>query len=80
MKQTLTRISMMPSPWALTAFALNIGDATQAFVGETLGYLFGYAAYRDFKLYVSMDVYASGAACYAGSTSCNGLRLPSISS
>lgn len=57
----------------LDGFALNIGDATQPYVDETLHDLFGYAEYvGGFWLYISMDVYASGAACYAGSTSCNG--------
>ena len=62
----------------LDGFALNIGDPTQAFVDTTLHDLFGYAEYvnsisdKPFYLYLSLDVYASGAACYAGSTSCNG--------
>jgi hypothetical protein len=57
----------------LTGFSLNIGDATQSFVEETLSYLFDYAnSITGFYLYISMDIYASGAACYAGSQSCNG--------
>jgi hypothetical protein len=52
---------------------LNIGDATQPFVLETVTSLFNAAnAVSGFYLYISMDVYASGAACYAGSASCNG--------
>ncbi|PYI22706.1 hypothetical protein BO99DRAFT_429649 [Aspergillus violaceofuscus CBS 115571] len=53
-------------------FALNIGDATQDFVSDTLSYMFPYAESVGFKLYVSMDVYASGDACYKRKTSCNG--------
>ena len=54
-------------------FALNIGDASQSFVSDTLSYMFSHAESVGFKLYVSMDVYASGDACYKGSkASCNG--------
>ncbi|PYI11000.1 hypothetical protein BO78DRAFT_304565 [Aspergillus sclerotiicarbonarius CBS 121057] len=53
-------------------FALNIGDATQSFVSDTLSYMFPYAESVGFKLYVSMDVYASGDACYKKKTSCKG--------
>ncbi|KAL2047720.1 hypothetical protein N7G274_000762 [Stereocaulon virgatum] len=56
----------------LDGFALNIGDATQSFVATTVEYLFGAAAGTNFKLFISMDLSASGAACAASSTSCNG--------
>ncbi|KAL7946861.1 glycoside hydrolase [Trichoderma barbatum] len=56
----------------LDGFALNVGDATQAWVGPSLNYLFGYAQYRGFKLYISMDVYAAGDSCFRGGHSCNG--------
>jgi len=57
----------------LDGFVLNVGDPTQPFVDVTLHYLFGYAEYiSSFSLYISMDVYASRSACYAGSSSCNG--------
>ncbi|KAI9823828.1 MAG: hypothetical protein M1819_001129 [Sarea resinae] len=45
----------------LDGFALNIGDPTQPFVQESLGIMFDYAASNGFKLFVSMDVWASGA-------------------
>ena len=41
-------------------FALNIGDPTPAFVRNTLTYMFNYAHGKNFKLFVSMDVYAAG--------------------
>ncbi|KAH8898047.1 hypothetical protein GQ53DRAFT_837064 [Thozetella sp. PMI_491] len=44
----------------LDGFALNIGDPGQQFVTDALGYLFGYANYRGFKLFISMDLAASG--------------------
>ena len=57
----------------------NVGDSTQDFVRPALGYLFGYAAYRGFKLYISMDLYAAGDACYQHKTSCkNVCQLNSI--
>jgi len=63
----------------LDGFALNVGDSTQDFVRPALGYLFGYAAYRGFKLYISMDLYAAGDACYQHKTSCkNVCQLNSI--
>jgi hypothetical protein len=65
-------------PLLLDGFALNIGDATQGFLVDALSYLFGHAATTSFKLYISMDVYASGDACYKGSTSCNGVSLDSV--
>jgi hypothetical protein len=53
---------------------LNIGNAIQSLVEETLGYLFEYAnSISSFYLNISMDIYASGAAYYADSASCNGL-------
>ncbi|MCJ1312879.1 hypothetical protein MMC25_006555 [Agyrium rufum] len=58
---------------SLDGFALNIGDATQAFVDDALHDLFGYAEnVGGFKLFISMDVSASGASCNAGGKSCNG--------
>lgn len=57
----------------LDAFALNIGDATQPFVMNSVTYLYEAAnSIGDFSLFISMDVYASGAACYASGTSCKG--------
>ncbi|TAQ88748.1 hypothetical protein B7494_g2922 [Chlorociboria aeruginascens] len=57
----------------LDGFALAIGDPSQAFVDESLGYLFGYANYRGFHLYFTLDVFAAGNACSAGMTgACGG--------
>ncbi|KAJ0152877.1 Berberine bridge enzyme-like 21 [Fusarium oxysporum f. sp. albedinis] len=58
----------------LDGFALNIGDATRDYVSQALSYLFPYAESVGFKLYISMDVYASGDACYHGakSSQCHG--------
>lgn len=56
----------------LDGFAINVGDATKDFVPKTLGYLFSHAEAKGFKLYISMDVYASGDSCYNGGDSCNG--------
>lgn len=53
----------------LDGFALNIGDATRDYVSQALSYLFPYAESVGFKLYISMDVYASGDACYHGAKS-----------
>lgn len=53
----------------LDGFALNIGDATRDYVSQALSYLFPYAESVGFKLYISMDVYASGDACYHGGKS-----------
>ena len=57
----------------LDGFALNIGDPTQDYVATTLSYLFGHAAGTNFKLFVSMDLAESAAACAAGSSCCNGV-------
>ena len=48
----------------LDGFALNIGDPTQPFVKTTLDYMFNYTrdTYQNFKLFISMDVWASSAA------------------
>jgi len=56
---------------------LNVGDATQGFVENTLQALFTaaddlVASGVNFKLYISMDVYASGGSCFSIHTSCNG--------
>ncbi|CAF9933479.1 MAG: hypothetical protein ALECFALPRED_005605 [Alectoria fallacina] len=56
----------------LDGFALNIGDPTEPYVNTTLVSLFDYAWGKDFKLFVSMDLTASGAACTAGRSCCNG--------
>ena len=37
------------------------GDPTAAYVRPTLDYLFGFAAYRGFKLFISMDLWAAAA-------------------
>lgn len=53
----------------LDGFALNVGDPTPSWVQDTLHDLLGYAEYvGGFKLYISMDVYASGAACHSSKT------------
>ena len=57
---------------SIDAFALNVGDATLPWVTTSLQNLFNAANDHDFRLFISMDVYASGAACYASGTSCNG--------
>ncbi|GME35786.1 glycoside hydrolase family 71 protein [Neofusicoccum parvum] len=48
----------------LDGFALNIGDPSQDFVQQTLGYLFDYARdnYPEFKLFISIDLWAAGSA------------------
>ena len=57
----------------LDGFALNIGDPSADFLTLSLDNIFGYAEYRDFKLFISMDVYASGNACASGrSGACGG--------
>lgn len=56
----------------IDGFALNVGDPTQAFVKDTLASLFSAADNAGFKLYISVDVYASGDACYKIKTSCKG--------
>lgn len=58
--------------FSIDAFALNVGDATLSWVTTSLQNLFNAANANGFKLFISMDVYASGAACYASGTSCNG--------
>ncbi|KAK4692441.1 hypothetical protein P7C71_g4764, partial [Lecanoromycetidae sp. Uapishka_2] len=44
----------------LDGFALNIGDPRSSFVSTSLSDLFGYAAYRGFKLFISMDLSGDG--------------------
>ncbi|KAL9125883.1 MAG: hypothetical protein Q9175_008010, partial [Cornicularia normoerica] len=56
----------------LDGFILNIGDPTASYVSKTLKNLFDYASGKNFKMYVSMDLAASGAACTAGRSCCNG--------
>lgn len=61
----------------IDAFALNVGDATLPWVQDSLHNLFDAALSvqengKNFNVFISMDVYASGAACYAGGASCNG--------
>ena len=53
---------------------MNVGDSTLPWVQTSLQNLFAAAEIVDtgFTLFISMDVYASGAACYAGGSSCNG--------
>lgn len=46
----------------IDGFALNIGDPTQSYVSTTLEYLYDYAYGKDFGLFVSMDLSASGKA------------------
>ena len=44
----------------------------------SLSNLIGYAEYRGFSFYFSLDVYASGNSCYAGSSgACGGVFRPS---
>lgn len=61
----------------IDGFALNIGDATRDYVSDALAYLFARAEAVGFKLYISMDVYASGDACYNGAKSVSLLTIPS---
>ncbi|KAF9877167.1 hypothetical protein CkaCkLH20_05433 [Colletotrichum karsti] len=54
-------------------FALNVGDPTASFVDKSLGMLFDAAdLVGGFGLYISMDVWASGDACWNGRDSCEG--------
>ncbi|KAH8662391.1 glycosyl hydrolase family 71-domain-containing protein [Xylariales sp. PMI_506] len=55
------------------AFSLNIGDPTQDFIEDAMTYLFESANDRAFGLFVSMDVYASGTACYTKDPTCDGV-------
>ncbi|KAE9373753.1 glycoside hydrolase family 71 protein [Stipitochalara longipes BDJ] len=48
-----------------SGFALNVGDPTQTFVQTTLDYMFEHAKAVGFKLYISIDLYASGNASYS---------------
>jgi hypothetical protein len=64
---------------SLDGFALNIGDPSQPFVLDTVRYLFDAAkAAGGFTIHLSLDVYASGSACYQAKVngqqgkSCNG--------
>ncbi|KKY13309.1 putative glycoside hydrolase family 71 [Diplodia seriata] len=52
------------SAMGLDGFALNIGDPSQTFVRQTLNYMFDHARdnYPDFKLFISMDLWAAGSA------------------
>jgi len=60
----------------LDGFAFNIGDPSQSFISESLDNLIGYAEYRNFKFYISLDVYASGNACYQGNLgACGGVGI-----
>ncbi|GME42242.1 Glycoside hydrolase family 71 [Neofusicoccum parvum] len=48
----------------LDGFAMNIGDPTQPFVRDTMNYMFDYTRdkYPKFKLFFSLDLWASGGA------------------
>lgn len=57
----------------LDGFALNIGDPFAEFLAVSLDNIFGYAEYRGFKLFFSLDTYAAGNSCYSGrSGACRG--------
>ncbi|KAF4985434.1 hypothetical protein FGRMN_11209 [Fusarium graminum] len=50
----------------IDGFVLNVGYPKLEWVSKTLSHLYGYADYRGgFKLALSLDLYATGAYCYA---------------
>lgn len=53
-------LRLFSNPPRFDGFALNIGDPRPSFVGTSLSDLFGYAAYRGFKLFISMDLSGDG--------------------
>ncbi|EXF85544.1 hypothetical protein CFIO01_09966 [Colletotrichum fioriniae PJ7] len=54
-------------------FALNVGDATASFIDRCLSLLFDTAeSIGGFGLCISMDVWASGDACFHGRDCCDG--------
>lgn len=61
---------------SFAGFALNVGDPTQPFVQTSLDYMFSYAQSVGFKLYISIDLYASGNACFQRNTQCTKVCLP----
>lgn len=60
---------------SLDAFALNLGDPTANFVPGALFILFDAAVKEGFKLFLSMDLYASGDVCSSHGDACNGVRI-----
>ncbi|KAF2137040.1 glycoside hydrolase family 71 protein [Aplosporella prunicola CBS 121167] len=52
------------------AFALNTGCVSETWVDKSLGFMFNNAAANGMKVYLNMDLYASGDACYNGATCC----------
>ncbi|KAF5013041.1 hypothetical protein FDECE_935 [Fusarium decemcellulare] len=53
------------------AFALNVGCVDNDWVGDVLGYLFNNAAGAGMGVYLNLDLYAAGDACYNGAKCCN---------
>lgn len=70
---TLQTLNAEPVSHSLDAFALNFGDPYADFVADSLSYLFAAAEANDFKLFISMDLYAQGDTCYKSNTACNGV-------
>lgn len=62
--------------FSFAGFALNVGDPTQPFVQTSLDYMFSYAQSIGFKLYISIDLYASGNACCQRSPQCTEVCSP----
>lgn len=60
--------------YRLDGFALNIADPGAPFVADAMSSMFGYAAYvGNFKLYISMDLYAYGDGCFKANRKCYGV-------
>ncbi|KAF4462471.1 Glucan endo-13-alpha-glucosidase agn1 [Fusarium albosuccineum] len=53
------------------AFALNVGCVDNDWVDDVLGYLFNNAAGAGMSVYLNLDLYAAGDACYNGAKCCN---------
>ncbi|KAK8028608.1 carbohydrate-binding module family 24 protein [Apiospora marii] len=53
------------------AFAMNVGCVESDWVDEVLGYMFKNAAEAGMGVYLNMDLYASGDACFNGASCCD---------
>ncbi|KAK8091852.1 hypothetical protein PG997_002213 [Apiospora hydei] len=53
------------------AFAMNVGCVEPDWVDEVLGYMFNNAAAAGMGVYLNMDLYASGDACWNGASCCD---------
>ncbi|KAK8022438.1 Glucan endo-alpha-glucosidase Agn1 [Apiospora rasikravindrae] len=53
------------------AFAMNVGCVEPDWVDEVLGFMFNNAAAAGMGVYLNMDLYASGDACWNGASCCD---------